>query len=97
MQSSVQTVQPVHPGAPSSSLPESCAYFDGTVPGRRTKGGARSECGRAVRDEGRLRLRDPMGQRELKLRGLELLDVRPAHVFGLLNLHNTEDLSMGEG
>ena len=45
-----------------------------------------------MRDESRADLRDAVRERELEVGGEQLLDVRPAHVVGLLNLHDAEDL-----
>ena len=47
---------------------------------------------RAASDEGRPRLGDAVGERELEAGGQELLDVGPANIVGLFNLSDTEDL-----
>jgi len=36
-----------------------------------------------------------MRQREFEVGNKQLLDVRPAHILRLLNLHNTDDLRGG--
>lgn len=46
----------------------------------------------AVSDEGRADLADAVGEGEFEVRHEQLLDVRPAHVRRLLDLHHTQDL-----
>ena len=43
-------------------------------------------------NEGRANLRDTVREREFEARNKELLDVRAADVFALLDLNHTEDL-----
>ena len=45
-----------------------------------------------MRDEGRARLLNAVGERELEVRREQLLDVWPADVGGLLDLDDAEDL-----
>jgi hypothetical protein len=46
-----------------------------------------------VRDESRADLGDAVRERELEVGDEELLDVRPADVFGLLDLNHTKNLN----
>ena len=52
-----------------------------------------SESGRAVSDECRARLGDPMGQGELEVGHKQLFDVGAANIFSFFDFYDTDDLA----